>query len=92
MANFFFFFFYHRVYDELTIDYLSIWLDSSVDRALHRNHKVMGSSRVQARIFFTSHHQPSCQQSLVHLHLVHSYANSSHNGCHGEAVFFEEFF
>ena len=24
---------YHRVYDELTIDYLSTWLDSSVDRA-----------------------------------------------------------
>ena len=23
---------YHRVYDELTIDHLSMWLDSSVDR------------------------------------------------------------
>ena len=27
---------YHRVYDELTIDHLSMWLGSSVDRALHR--------------------------------------------------------
>ena len=39
---------YHRVYDELTIDHLSMWLDSSVDRALHRYRKVMGSSPVQA--------------------------------------------
>ena len=29
-------------------DHLSMWLDSSVDRALHRYHKVMGSSPVQA--------------------------------------------
>ena len=43
---------YHRVYDELTIDYLSMWLDSSVDRVLHRYRKVMGSSLVQAWIFF----------------------------------------
>ena len=39
---------YHRVYDELTIDHLSMWLDSSVDRALHRYRKVMGSSPLQA--------------------------------------------
>ena len=39
---------YNRVYDELTIDHLSMWLDSSVDRALHRYSKVMGSSPVQA--------------------------------------------
>ena len=39
---------YHRVYDELKIDHLSMWLDSSVDRALHRYCKVMGSSPVQA--------------------------------------------
>ena len=39
---------YHRVYYELTIDHLSMWLDSSVDRALHRYRKVMGSSPVQA--------------------------------------------
>ena len=37
-----------RVYDELTIDYLSMWLDSSVDRALHQYRKVMGSRPVQA--------------------------------------------
>ena len=43
---------YHRVYDELTIDHLSMWLGSSVDRALHRYRKVMGSNPVQARIFF----------------------------------------
>ena len=39
---------YHRVYDELTIDHLSMLLDSSVDRALHRYRKVMGLSPVQA--------------------------------------------
>ena len=39
---------YHRVYYELTIDHLSMWLDSSVNRALHRYRKVMGSSSVQA--------------------------------------------
>ena len=39
---------YHQVYDELTIDHLSMWLDSSVDRALHRYRKVMGSNPVQA--------------------------------------------
>ena len=43
---------YHRVYDELTIDYLFMWFGSSVDRALHRYHKVMGSNPVQARLFF----------------------------------------
>ena len=43
---------YHRVYDELTIDHLSMWLDSSVDKALHRYRKVMGSSPVQARNIF----------------------------------------
>ena len=43
---------YHRVYDELTIDHLSMWLDSSVDRALHRYRKAMGSSPVQASFFF----------------------------------------
>ena len=41
-------FHYHRVYHELTIDHLSMWLGSSVDRALHRFRKVMGSNRVQA--------------------------------------------
>ena len=51
---------YHRVYDELTILQLSMWLDNpvdrakntkkkkTVDRALHRYRKVMGSSPVQA--------------------------------------------
>ena len=29
-----------------------MWLGSSVDRALHRYRKVMGSNPVQARIFF----------------------------------------
>ena len=29
----------HRVYRELTIDHLSIWLGFSVDRALHRYRK-----------------------------------------------------
>ena len=37
---------YHRVYYELTIDHLSMWLDSSVDRALHRYRKVMGSNQL----------------------------------------------
>ena len=32
-------------------DHLSMWLDSSVDRALHRYRKVIGSSPVQAWIF-----------------------------------------
>ena len=41
-------FHYHRVYHELTIDHLSMWLGSSVDRALHRYRKVMGSNPVQA--------------------------------------------
>ena len=45
-------FHYHRVYHELTIDYLFMWLGSSVDRALHRYRKVMGSNPVQAWIFF----------------------------------------
>ena len=45
-------FHYHRVYHELTIDHLSMWLGSSVDRALHRYRKVMGSNPVQAWIFF----------------------------------------
>ena len=45
-------FHYHRVYHKLTIDHLSMWLGSSVDRALHRYRKVMGSNPVQARIFF----------------------------------------
>ena len=35
---------YHRVYDELTIDHLSMWLRSSVDRALHQYPKVMDSN------------------------------------------------
>ena len=35
-----------------TIYHLSTWLDSSVDRALHQYHKVMGSSPVQAWNFF----------------------------------------
>ena len=39
---------YHRAYDKLTINHLSIWLDSSVDRVLHRYRKVMASSPVQA--------------------------------------------
>ena len=30
------------------IDHLSMWLGSSVDRALHQYRKVMGSSPVQA--------------------------------------------
>ena len=34
------------------IDHLSMWLGSSVDRALHRYRKVMGSNPVQAWIFF----------------------------------------
>ena len=40
------------VYHELTIAYLPIWLGSSVDRALHRYHKVMGSNPVEAGILF----------------------------------------
>ena len=39
---------YHRVYYELTIDHLSMWLDRSMDRALHWHRKVMGSNPVQA--------------------------------------------
>ena len=39
---------YHRVYEELTIDDLSMLLDSSVDRALHQYRKVMGSNPIQA--------------------------------------------
>ena len=41
-------FHYHRVYHELTTDYLSMWLGSSVDKALHRYRKVMGSNPVHA--------------------------------------------
>ena len=41
----------------LTIDHLSMWLDSSVDRALHRYRKVMGSNPVQAWMFFRLHFQ-----------------------------------
>ena len=44
---------YHRIYDELTTDHLSMWLGSSLDRALHRYRKVMGSSPVRAWIFFS---------------------------------------
>ena len=40
------------VYHEHTIDHPSMWLGSSVDRALHRYRKVMGSNPVQAWIFF----------------------------------------
>ena len=43
---------HHRVYNELTIDDLSMWLGSSVDRALHQYYKVMSSNPIQARIFF----------------------------------------
>ena len=32
----------------LKIDHLSMWLDSSVDEALHRYRKVMGLNPVQA--------------------------------------------
>ena len=50
---------YHRVYYEFVIDHLSMWLDSSLDRAqntkkssldraLHRYRKIMGSNPVQA--------------------------------------------
>ena len=39
---------YYRVYDELTTHHLSMWLGSSVDRALHRYRKVMGLNPVQA--------------------------------------------
>ena len=39
-------------YHELTIDHLSMWLGSSVVRALHRYCKVMGSNLIQAWIFF----------------------------------------
>ena len=34
--------------NKLTIDHLSMWLGSSVDRALHRYRKVMGSNPIQA--------------------------------------------
>ena len=37
---------------ELAIDHLSMWLGSSVHRALHPYRKVMGSNPVQAWIFF----------------------------------------
>ena len=43
---------YHQVYHQLTIDHLSMWLGSSVDRALHRYRKVMGLNPIQAWIFF----------------------------------------
>ena len=36
----------HDLAIPLAIDHLSMWLDSSVDRALHRYRKVMGSSHV----------------------------------------------
>ena len=39
---------YHWVYDELSIHHLSMWLGSSVDRALHQYRKVVGSNPVQA--------------------------------------------
>ena len=45
-------FHYHRVYHKLTIDHRSMWLGCSVDRALHRYRKVMGSNPVQAQFFF----------------------------------------
>ena len=41
---------YVRVYDKLTIDYLSMWLGSSMDKALHRYRKVVGSNPVQASL------------------------------------------
>ena len=41
-------FHYHLIYHKLTIDHLSMWLGRSVDRALHRYRKVMGSNPVQA--------------------------------------------
>ena len=41
-----------RVYYELEIDHLSMWLISSVGRVLHRYRKFMGSNPVQASIFF----------------------------------------
>ena len=44
----FIYFHYHRVYHKLTIDHLSMWLGSSVDRALHQYRKVMGSNPIQA--------------------------------------------
>ena len=34
-------FHFHRVYHELTIDYLCMWPGSSVDRALHRYRKII---------------------------------------------------
>ena len=42
----------YRIYDKLIIDHPSMWLGSSVDRALYRYRKLMGSNPVQARIFF----------------------------------------
>ena len=34
------------IYDELTFDHLSMWLGSSLERALHRYRKVIGSNPV----------------------------------------------
>ena len=45
-------FHYHRVYHELAIDHLFMWLGSSVDRALHRYRKVMGFESRLSLIFF----------------------------------------
>ena len=38
-------------YYELTIDYIFMWFGSSVEKALHRYRKVMGSIPVQAWVF-----------------------------------------
>ena len=43
---------YMKIIHLVTIDHLSMWLGSSVDRALHRYGKVMASNPVQAWIFF----------------------------------------
>ena len=44
-------FHYHRVYHELTIDHLSMWLGSSVERALHRYRKDGFESRSSLNFF-----------------------------------------
>ena len=38
---------YASAAEKLTINHLSMWLDSSVDRALHRYRKDIGSNPVQ---------------------------------------------
>ena len=81
--------------------------DSLTSRAKHkasdRAHQAGENGAYIFCLTVSSHHHPSCQRYLSHLqqhlpHLEHfskntnRYANSSNNGCNGEAVFLEKFF